>query len=58
MGYVNDQTHSPCAIDKGASHVHVHTKSIEADRLAEEQDLLEGHPSAYAPVGCNEKEGG
>jgi hypothetical protein len=55
---VNDQAHYSCAIGKGATHVHVHLNSIEADRLAEEQDLLKGHPSVYVPTGCNEKDGG
>jgi len=55
---VNDETHYNCAIGKGATHVHVHTKSTEVDRLDEEQDLLRGHPDAYAPIGCNEREGG
>jgi hypothetical protein len=34
------------------------SNSVEADRLAEEQDLLAGYPQAYAPTGCNEKIGG
>lgn len=55
---VNDQKHYKCAIGKGATHVHVHTKAAEKDRLAEEQDLLAGHPDAFAPNGCNEKKGG
>jgi hypothetical protein len=55
---VNDETHYNCAVAKGATHVHVHTRSTEKDRIAEEQDLLAGHPIAYAPVGCNEKVGG
>jgi hypothetical protein len=55
---VNDETHYSCPIEKGATHVHVHTNSIEKDRIAEEQDLLAGHPQAYEPTGCNEKPGG
>ena len=55
---VNDETHYKCATGKGATHVHVHTNSVEKDRLAEEQDLLAGHPQAYAPTGCNNKTGG
>lgn len=55
---VNDETHYNCAIGKDATHVHVHTNSTEEDRIAEEQDLLKGHPSAYKPIGCNEKIGG
>uniref|UniRef100_A0A6H1ZT14 GIY-YIG domain-containing protein n=1 Tax=viral metagenome TaxID=1070528 RepID=A0A6H1ZT14_9ZZZZ len=52
---VNDPTHYKCSTGKGATHVHVHLTSNEADRITEEQDLLKGHPSAYAPTGCNEK---
>ena len=55
---VNDPIHYKCAIGKGATHVHVHTNSTEKYRLDEERDLLNGHPSAYAPTGCNEKMGG
>lgn len=55
---VNDETHYKCATGKGATHVHVHTNKVEKDRLAEEQDLLAGHPQAYAPTGCNNKTGG
>lgn len=55
---VNDPEHYRCAIGKGATHVHVHLNSTESARLDEEQDLLKGHPSAYEPTGCNEKEGG
>ena len=55
---VNAETHYKCAISKGATHVHVHTNSVEKDRLAEEQDLLAGHPNAYKPSGCNDQVGG
>lgn len=54
----NDIVHYECAIGKGATHIHVHLNSIEADRLSEEQDLLAAYPEVYAPKGCNEKEGG
>jgi hypothetical protein len=47
-----------CIDSKGATHVHMHTNANEAARLAEERDLLGGHPRAYAPSGCNEKLGG
>jgi hypothetical protein len=47
-----------CISSKGATHIHVHLNSKEADRLAEERDLLERYTNAYAPAGCNEKEGG
>jgi len=55
---INDPIHYSCAVSKGATHVHAHTNPTEADRLEEEQDLLAGHPDSYAPIGCNEKEGG
>jgi hypothetical protein len=55
---VNDPQHYKCAINKGATHIHVHLNWKESDRLAEEQDLLKGHSSAYDPIGCNEKEAG
>lgn len=47
-----------CIDSKKATHVHMHTNAKEADRLAEEKDLLAGHPEAYAPKGCNVKKGG
>ena len=47
-----------CIQRKGATHVHVHTNSTEAARLAEEQDLLANYTNAYVPNGCNEKQGG
>jgi hypothetical protein len=52
---VNDETHSWCAITKGATHVHVHTKRSEKDRILEKQDLLIAHPYVYEPTGCNQK---
>lgn len=55
---VNDPEHYQCAISKGATHVHVHTTATLAARIAEEADLLAGHPEAYAPTGCNQKIGG
>jgi hypothetical protein len=47
-----------CIDSKGATHVHMHLNPKEADRLAEERDLLAGHSDAYTPKGCNVKEGG
>lgn len=47
-----------CINRKGATHIHVHLNSREADRLNEEQDLLAHYTNAYQPDGCNEKEGG
>jgi hypothetical protein len=52
---INDETHYDCSVGKGATHIHVHLNPLENDRLIEERDLLAGHPSAYAPSGCNEK---
>ena len=46
---------SQCLKSKGATHVHVHTNEREADRTAEECDLLLGHSVAFQPKGCNEK---
>ena len=47
-----------CIDSKGATHVLMHTSSREADRLAEERDLLANYPQAYVPQGCNVKPGG
>ena len=47
-----------CLKSKGATHVLAHLNVREADRNAEETDLLAGHPSAYQPTGCNENTGG
>jgi len=56
---VSDNHHQwTCIQRKGATHVHVHTNSTENERLAEERDLLANYTNAYAPNGCNEKEGG
>lgn len=56
---VSDDHHKwECIQRKGATHVHVHTNAIEDARLAEEKDLLANYKNAYAPNGCNEKEGG
>src|SRR6266446_9617742 len=54
----NDREHYPCARLKGATYLHCHTQPVETARLAEERDLLAGHPSAYAPKGCNQRLGG
>ena len=42
-----------CINDKGATHYHVHTKSDEATRKAEESDLIDGNPECKWPKGCN-----
>ena len=47
-----------CIRNKGATHVHVHTNADEANRVAEEQDLLARYTNAYKPNGCNERPGG
>lgn len=47
-----------CIKSKGASHIHVHLNSHEADRLTEERDLLANYPTSYQPNGCNERSGG
>jgi hypothetical protein len=44
---VNDSTHYDCAVDKGATHVHVHLNSFKEERLFEEQDLLKNYSIAY-----------
>lgn len=49
---------APCIKGKGATHVHVHLNPRERDRTAEEEDLLARYTNAYAPNGCNVKEGG
>jgi hypothetical protein len=54
-----DQHHqSRCLRSQGATHVHAHKNARETDRIAEERDLLAGHPNAYQPTGCNDKSGG
>lgn len=55
---IDNHHQSRCLEIKGATHVHVHVNALEADRTAEETDLLAGHPSAYQPTGCNEKTSG
>ena len=47
-----------CVTGNGATHYHCHLNRDEQSRLREEDDLLEGHPEAYAPTGCNRKLGG
>jgi hypothetical protein len=47
-----------CIDSKGATHVHMHLNPNEANRLAEETDLLKRYLNAYAPGGCNVKVGG
>ena len=47
-----------CVQKKGATQFHCHRNSNKDARLAEESDVLEGNPEAYAPTGCNERAGG
>jgi hypothetical protein len=49
-----------CINSKRATHVHArcHKVENEATRLAEERDLLGNYGQAYAPTGCNQREGG
>lgn len=47
-----------CIKKKGATHVHAHLNTLEENRKAEESDLLANYSQTYAPIGCNEKEGG
>ena len=47
-----------CINSKGATHIHAHLNANEADRLAEEHDLLTHHAQAYSPNGCNVKKRG
>lgn len=47
-----------CVTRKGATHFHCHRNSNGQPRKSEEADVLAGNPEAYAPTGCNEKEGG
>lgn len=47
-----------CIDRKGATHIHLRLNPKEADRLAEERDLLMNYTNSYAPSGCNVKIGG
>jgi len=46
---------TPILYWEGATHVHVHTKSNEADRVQEVNDLLKHHHETHEPTGCNVK---
>jgi hypothetical protein len=50
-----ERDRASCIEAKGATHVHVHVNFDQKDRLAEEQDLLNNFPQAYAPDGCNKE---
>ncbi len=47
-----------CIKRERATHFHAHTKTHGKAREDEEADLLNSHPEAYAPKGCNVKKGG
>ena len=48
-----------CINSKGATHVHLKiTRGDENIRKHQERDLLATHSEAYAPTGCNQREGG
>ena len=44
-----------CINSKGATHIHAHLNTEEAERIREEHDLLTRHSEAYVPNGCNAK---
>jgi hypothetical protein len=52
---IDNHHRSSCLKQKGATHIHAHKNENEANRTAEEQDLLAGHPEAFEPSGCNKK---
>jgi hypothetical protein len=48
-----------CLDSKGSTHIHLRlTAGGEAARKAVENDLLVQYTNAYAPHGCNQREGG
>lgn len=55
---LHDEDHRRRALDKGASHIHIHFNPDEEKRKEEETDLLDGNTEAYHPYGCNKKIGG
>ena len=55
---VNDDEHLTCALEKGATHVHIRLEEGLLSRTFVERDLLLAHSEAYTPIGCNVKEGG
>lgn len=55
----SDQHHKAEDIkSKGATHIHIHLNPNSRSRYLEEEYLLANYPEAYAPIGCNEREGG
>ena len=61
IGHGNLTTHATCPPQqsclwrKGATHFHCHKCVSPAEALAEARDLIENHPEALHPKGCNEK---
>lgn len=55
---IDSHHQSRCLKSKWTTHVHAHKNGREANRLAEEKDLLAANPQAYQPTGCNETTGG
>jgi hypothetical protein len=50
---------APCIAQEGATHVHAHFNGDEANRKAEEEDLLARYTIAYAPAAeCTITSGG
>ena len=47
-----------CVQRKRATRFHCHINARKDDRLAEEEDVLDGNIEAYVPEGCNERPGG
>ncbi len=61
QGILGQRIHTPHEYATGimvrkATHVHAHANPDEEARLKEVNDLLENHPEACKPVGCNEKQ--
>lgn len=54
-GRTDNHHQADCISRKGATHIHAHLNAQEAERLAEEGDLLLNYNKAYQPNGCNVK---
>ena len=52
----NPDTHErgTCILQRGATHVHCHVNRLQADRVAEESDLLHRYTNSHTPYGCNQ----
>jgi hypothetical protein len=57
---IKDEDHYTCAIEKGATHVHVHIHEEDVAKIRdiEQADLLQKHSESYDPKGCNIRRGG